>query len=318
MPTNPIYDIIEHEYEQLRDNEEHILAAKRAKLFAVEPRLKEIENELGSAGIKLSRIFLTSTNREESLQKYQAQCVALENERTALLEKHGLPKDYLRLRYHCNRCKDTGYTDGKRCQCFSKRLINHYYDMSNIRKQLETENFSTFNFDRFSTEGNPSPRTKMENIYNECVRKIADFENTPMNMFFYGRTGLGKTFMCNCVAKALLDASRNVIYMTAYDLLETLTKAHFNAEDSTLADKVSLIRSCEMLIIDDLGTETMTTLTNTELFNIINSRLLEERSTIISTNRTIPELMEAYSERIVSRLLGKYTVCEFIGNDLRL
>ena len=195
--------------------------------------------------------------------------------------------------------------------------------MSNIENVLLRENFSNFNIDIFSDEKfqgeSLTPKENMMDILGISEGFIHNFHiNNGENLLFYGTTGLGKTYLCNCIAKALLDKGKIVVYQTAFTILDIIEKHRFNRGDQKLNDyKYNLLFDAELLIIDDLGTEVANTFTNAEIFNIVNTRILRGKKTIISTNLTPKEISETYTDRVFSRILDKFLALKFYGKDLR-
>jgi len=245
----------------------------------------------------------------------------LKQEKAFLLTENNVPIQYLEEQYHCTQCQDRGFlTTGSKCSCLKQQLINKAYSMSNLTDILTKENFQSFNIDLFSNDPvagqDMSPRENMLQIANVCEGFVFNFEKyNEENLLFYGPTGLGKTFLTNCIAKALLDKGKIVVYQTAFKIFEVLEAIRFhNAQDKS---SYQLLFDADLLIIDDLGTEITNTFTNSELFNIINSRLLANKKTIISTNLTLKDIMTNYDDRIFSRLFSKYTLLKFYGKDLR-
>ena len=192
--------------------------------------------------------------------------------------------------------------------------------MSNLARVLKKENFQSFNLDLFSDQPFDgqvlTPKQNMMDILNVSEGFVFNFdEDNEDNLLFYGETGLGKTFLTNCIAKALLDRGKIVIYQTSFKLLEILEELRFKNNNDK--EKYNLLFDADLLIIDDLGTEMTNTFTNSEIFNIINSRLLSNKKTIVSTNLSPKEMMDRYDDRIFSRLFSKFTVLHFFGKDLR-
>lgn len=302
------------------------LADKRKEdLYAKIPRLEEIDTEIKLFSIKLSKILLTnSDNIDEQILKLKSDIEELKNEKAQLYKKYNVPENFLDINYECNICNDTGYTkEGKRCRCFNKQIIDNLYKMSNMVHVLNRENFSTFDINIFSNEQynneKLTPKQNMYKILETCEDFCINFDRFNMNLLFYGGTGLGKTFMCNCIAKTLLDMEKSVLYKTAYNLFELVENHKFNKQNTTEEDRInySMIFECELLIIDDLGTEFNNSFTNAELFNIINERLINEKKTIISTNLSLEQLAETYSDRIMSRVFNNFVPLKFYGKDLR-
>lgn len=287
------------------------------------PRIQEIDGELNKTGISISRALIKGVDDpEKTVASFKEYLDQLKRERAILLTENNIPMQYLDENFSCNECRDTGFTQGgQKCKCFKQQLITKAYDMSNLSNVLKKENFKTFNLSLFSDEPfdgqSLSPKQNMLDILNVSEGFVFNFEeNNEENLLFYGETGLGKTFLTNCIAKALLDRGKIVIYQTSFKLLEILEDLRFN-NDTKDRTKYNLLFEADLLIIDDLGTEMTNTFTNSEIFNIINSRLLSNKKTIVSTNLSPKEMMDRYDDRIFSRLFSKFTVLHFYGKDLR-
>ncbi len=248
---------------------------------------------------------------------------SINEEKHLLLAAAGYPEDYLDLHYECPACKDTGFIDGKKCNCFKQAAIDLLYNQSNIKKILLLENFSNFNYDWYSEDyvDPVSGISALENIINitrDVNAFISDFPSG-QNLLFYGDTGVGKTFLTHCIASELLGKGHSVLYLSAIDLFDLFSKYTFdNDSEANYRDAFSQILDCELLIIDDLGTELTNSFTNSRLFYCINERILTGLSTIISTNLSLEELMNTYSERIFSRLTMSYGIYKIFGDDIRL
>ena len=248
---------------------------------------------------------------------------SINEEKHLLLAAAGYPEDYLDLHYECPACKDTGFIDGKKCNCFKQAAIDLLYNQSNIKKILLLENFSNFNYDWYSEDyvDPVSGISALENIINvtrDVNAFISDFPSG-QNLLFYGDTGVGKTFLTHCIASELLGKGHSVLYLSAIDLFDLFSKYTFdNDSEANYRDAFSQILDCELLIIDDLGTELTNSFTNSRLFYCINERILAGLSTIISTNLSLEELMNTYSERIFSRLTMSYGIYKIFGDDIRL
>ena len=248
----------------------------------------------------------------------------LKSQKKELLTKYKVPNGYLEIQHDCNICKDKGFLDnGHKCNCLKQEIINEAYKMSNISRMLEKENFTTLDTSIFSSEKDPesniSPQQNMLQIVSICESFILDFDkDNGENLLFYGDTGLGKTFMCNCIAKSLLDKGHLVIYQTAFKMFEIIEDYKFKNADSHISkENYENLFDCDLLIIDDLGTELTNSFTNSELFNILNTRLLSGKKTIISTNLSPMQLGSNYAQRIFSRIFDRFKMVKFIGKDLR-
>jgi DNA replication protein DnaC len=322
---NPFVKEILRGYEKIRDHEYRELEKRKQHVYSLIPRVKQIDEEISRTGMMVAKVILTSPqNHEQALQEIKEKMDPLKQEKAILMTENNFPLNYLELNHQCPSCKDTGFlTEGQKCNCFKQRLINHAYEMSNMSKILAKENFQSFNLDIFSDskykDEDLSPKQNMHNILSIAEGFTINFDrNQKENLFFYGSTGLGKTFMCNCIAKSLLDKGHIVIYQTAFKILEILENYKFNNNRTPDVEMAyQLLFDCDLLIIDDLGTELTNAFTNTEIFNIINSRLIQGKKILISTNLSPVEVATIYSQRVSSRIFGEFTILKFYGKDLR-
>ena len=248
----------------------------------------------------------------------------LKSKKEFLLKQYKVPDWYLDVQYNCNICNDRGFLkNGHKCNCLKQEIINDAYNMSNLSRVLDKQNFSTLDPSIFSKEkisrSNISPYENILEIISIAELFIMHFDkDNGENLLFYGDTGLGKTFMCNCIAKELLDKGYLVIYQTAFKMFEIIEDYKFKNSDSHISkDNYENLFDCDLLIIDDLGTELTNSFTNSELFNIINTRLLSGKKTIISTNLSPMQLGSEYAQRIFSRVFDRFKMVKFIGKDLR-
>ncbi|ABR50830.1 Chromosomal replication initiator, DnaA [Alkaliphilus metalliredigens QYMF] len=309
-------------YEKKRDYTKTKRLQRLQEVYSRVPEIKKIDREVQKLGISISKSLIHGeTHPEKMIDTLKSQLLKLKQDKAMLLTENNIPLQYLDEEYDCSQCKDTGFLNtGKKCNCFKQEIINYSYKMSNLSTVLQKENFNHFNMALFSEasfeEQAQSPRENMLHILNVSEGFVFNFDkDNEENLLFYGSTGLGKTFLANCVAKSLLDKGHIVIYQTAFKLLEIISDLRFQNKQEK--NKYDLLFEADLLIIDDLGTEMTNTFTNSELFNIINSRLLSNKKTLISTNLSPKELMDRYDDRIFSRLFSKFTVLKFYGNDLR-
>lgn len=323
--ANPLFKEIEEEFERKRDKNKRSLITRQNKIYKMIPKVKEIDDKIKLTSLKMAQEILSNPDDNEKIvQKTKEEIDKLKMEKAYLLSEANIPIDYLELKYDCDECKDTGYLeDGNKCHCLMQSLINKAYKMSNLETILEKENFKNFDLNVFSNEPfedeKLTPRENMLDILSIAESFVADFDkpNAP-NLLFYGTTGLGKTYLCSCIAKALLDKNKIVIYQTAFTILELLSNRRFRAETSEMSEfEYNLLFECDLLIIDDLGTEITNTFTNAEIFNIVNTRILKNKKTIISTNLTPSELSSVYTDRVFSRISDKFLPLKFYGKDLR-
>jgi DNA replication protein DnaC len=242
----------------------------------------------------------------------------LKIKKSEILVSNNYPLDYLEIQYRCTKCKDTGFIDIKKCTCYKQKLVELYYENSDLKAILKKNNFENFNIDLYPSKksiNEPiSPRKNIDEIVSRSWNFIENFSFSPENLLFYGNPGTGKTFLSDCIAKELLDKGFLVVYRTSESLIQNLKHIRFN-NDEELED---LLINCDLLIIDDLGSEQITDFSKTELFNLLNRKLLNRKKMLISTNYDLEELLKIYSERISSRLLGDFTLCKFFGEDIRI
>ena len=309
----------------LREYDDKQLAAvreQRVRIRKIEediPELSGINSHIAqlSADMAVMRIKGDS----EGYQKASSERDELIKYRDCLMNAAGITQDDLKPRYECSICKDTGYVDGRMCTCLRSRMIDILYDQSNIREILKRENFSTFTLKYYSSEPSPalgglSPLNIAKNALACAMDFVRFFGQRNDNLFINGETGTGKTFLCNCIARAVLDAGFSVIYLSAVRLFDTLAKSMFSDDRREKQDDD--LYSCDLLIIDDLGTEYSNSFTQVSFFNCINERLLRGRSTIISTNLPMERIRSDYSERVFSRIAEKYICIRLYGDDIRI
>ncbi|MDD2572902.1 MAG: ATP-binding protein [Bacillota bacterium] len=320
-----VRDILK-EYEALQSRADKERKERVGEIHRRIPRIRDIDDTISRLGLECASysIGLKPSEQKEYLEAFAGKVEKLKGEKLALLKEHGYPPDYTEIKHKCSNCNDTGYVGQKKCSCFRQKLIDRAYSQSNLSGILSRENFSTFDINLFSAKKlqgySKTPRQNMLDILSRCESFVHNFENNEeKNLLFYGGTGLGKTFMCNCIAKKLLDKGKPVLYLTAFKLFKILEEYRFRPKDTAPdQDTLDFILTCDLLIIDDLGTELTNSFTKSELFNIINTRLLERKKTIISTNFQPDELLETYGQRVFSRLSEPYRALEFYGHDLRM
>ena len=218
---------------------------------------------------------------------------------------------------------DTGYINSRKCSCFNKKAIDLVYHDSNLKNITDNENFDTFSYEWYdNTTPDPSngltPYHNMQRIVDICHKFVDNFDKEAANILFFGGTGTGKTFLSNFIARELLNTSHSVIYLTAIELFTTFQRHDFSRFGEDKDSDANYLSDCDLLIIDDLGTEVGNTYTNSKLFYVINERMLKKKNTIISTNLSLSEIRDSYSERIFSRITSSYTILKVFGSDIRM
>ncbi len=315
-----IADIL-REYEQARLTNKRKLQERRAEVYEQIPEIRDLEQTSRSDYLALAIARIEGRAADDATQDTNR---SRTEQKRSLLAAHGYPEDYLDPIYDCADCEDTGFINGARCHCFMKRLTDRLYLMSNLRDILEHENFSTFDLDYYSREPwEDKTYTPYDNAKSilEKSHQFVDAFNTPGakrgNLLFYGDTGLGKTFLTNCIAKELLDSGHTVLYLTANELFESVLAEYHMKDNKALADVYNYVYSCELLIIDDLGTELTNSYVVSQLFEIINRRGNYGLSCLISTNLSMQKFASRYNERIMSRIVANYTIFNLYGDNIR-
>lgn len=334
MATSDL-DFLLVEYEQKKRDAEFNSQKRKEKIYKKIPRLEEIDEEINKISINKTKSILISKLTNSLNTEFENELLKLKKEKEEILKKENIDESYFKPNYECDKCKDTGYItypDKKTemCNCLKQKLINISYNKSNL-SNLQKENFKNFNFNKFSNEinigkynMNISPRENIKNIKMASENFIKNFNNPETkNLFFTGNTGLGKTYMTNCIANEILKQGKTVLYQTAPVLLENIIDNKFNKyKTNNTNDFNNQVLNVDLLIIDDLGTECINNMKLSELFTILNSRSLNLNNkitkTIISTNLSIEKIFSVYEERIGSRIAGFYDIYYFFGDDLRL
>ena len=324
MPlTSAQHDAIMRTYDSIRTANQHIQNERYQEIVASHPEFAELENAIIAVSMEAATARIGSTSSQSVTDEYRLKLAALNQKRLDCLKAAGKPANYLDSIYTCPVCRDTGYISGHKCDCFNKKAIDLVYHDSNLKNIIANENFDTFSYEWYDkTVPNPAngltPYHNMQQIVSICHSFIDNFDSEFSNLLLFGETGVGKTFLTNCIAKELLDTSHSVIYLTAIELFQKFEQYDFNKGSSDEAFNRDYILDCDLLIIDDLGTEVGNSYTNSKLFYCINERILRQKSVVISTNLSLADLRDTYSERIFSRLASSYKILKLFGQDIRM
>lgn len=306
------------ENRRIQDKKE--LEDRKREVYENIPRIKIIDKTITSLGTRAALL----AQKGQSPKGYKEDLKNLYDEKIRLLRENSYPDDYLKMHYFCDICNDTGFVGTQSCRCRKQLLIDEKYSQSNIRSLLQRENFRTFNPNLFSKnlyEDYPiSPYENMKRIVKDARIYINNFGKTSTNLYIYGDVGRGKTFLINAIAKELLDRNFSVVYMTATKLFSFMNDYlyAFSERKEELKSQYDLIFKSDLLIIDDLGSENGRNSNESNLFDIVNERIINKKSIIFSSNYSEDELREIYGERIFSRIMGSSQVFEIFGEDLRL
>lgn len=310
--TRAQYDEIMREYEAAQRRSRDRVEKMRSRVLKAVPKYRSLEDEITDAAMESAEKALDGDT--SAVGEMKKKIAGLVEKQKRLLEENGFDADCMEEKYECPDCRDTGYIQsGEKCHCLKQKILRVLYRQSNIEDVLERENFDTLRYDIYTD----SECEKMKEIIGKCKGFTDDFDDKYENILLCGSVGVGKTFLTNCMTKALLDKGHSVIYFTAIRMFDTLSHGLFSYEEDSRNIQNDLF-TCDLLIIDDLGTENITPFVAARLFDVLNERDLRKRSTIISTNLTFEELGNRYSERSFSRILGNYKVLHPDVEDIRL
>ena len=298
-------------------------AARRQRIYREVPRLEEIEQQLrGTMGRIMAQALRRGEDPVPAIQRLRAENLSLQQERAQLLTAHGYPADALVDKPRCVLCGDTGYCGGRICACLQK-----YYAQEQIRSlssllDVGSQSFDTFELDWYSPDRGSLPRSPRENAQrnlNLCRDFAARFRPGRENLLLFGAPGLGKTFLSACIARVVSEDGFSVVYDTAGHVFSQFESAKFRRDDDgdTAGEDVERCMNCDLLILDDLGTEMTTSFVQSALYQLLNGRLLAGKSTVISTNLDPEELGRRYGAPLLSRLEGEYQLLPFVGTDIR-
>ena len=313
MPlSNSQYDSILRIYAAKQAASRQELDARLARIHDEIPGLKEVEEKIVSR--RASKVRQAVMGRDDGAGGSEESLDELISRKEALLSSHGYTAEDLEPKFTCPDCRDTGFTEGEKCHCFVQAEIDLLYSQSELKEVLERENFSTFSYEWYEGED----RAVMRQNVAAARMFIEDFDTSPQNLLLMGGVGTGKTFLSNCIAKELIESRHSVVYLTAFRLFELLSRSAFSGRREGAADTDPYIFDCDLLIIDDLGTELSNSFTVSQFFLCINERMLRRKSTLISTNLDMEGLRRIYTERTFSRIISSYTIRKLPGKDIRL
>ena len=306
-------------YEKTRTEENRKLAKRREEIKNKYPEILELDTTIQKLCLNLSMAALKGITDPNDLNNIRDEITDLRAKKYEMLVSLGYSPDYLNLHYNCPKCKDTGFIGIEKCSCFKTKLIKLYYKDSELEEAVKTNNFRNFNINFYPNhklnDERYTPRKNIEDILEYITGEyLPNFKNTNTNLLFYGNSGTGKTFLSWCIAKELLDRGFLVVYKTSDDLLRALKDIKFNND----TDLENLLINCDLLIIDDLGSEQITDFSSTELFTLINKKILKNKKMLISTNLSLPLISKRYSERISSRIIGEFKLFKFFAEDIRI
>ena len=314
MPlTNTQYDRIFRQYEEKQRQSRLEMQRRRDYVYEHLPKYRELEDVTASLSVAQGKKQLFGD--EAALEKLRKSLADLKKQKKQLLTEAGLSADYLEPIYSCPDCRDTGYIDREKCHCLRQAEISLLYEQSGLQEILANNNFSLLSYEYHSGED----LLHFEKAVENCKNFIKNFDSDYHNLFFYGTVGTGKSFLSGCVAKELMDRGHSVIYFGATGLFDLLSSTSFDTKSrEERQNTYSDLYQCDLLIIDDLGTELTNQFTASQLFSLLNERHIGRKATVISTNLSLRELQDRYSDRIFSRITSNFEVCKLTGADIRM
>ncbi len=313
---------VNRKFNERKKKREALLSMRREEVYRAIPRMREIDDAIFGGGMRMLSAVWDGTGTPEAVaEEYARETAKYAAEKRVLLKEAGFEKDYLDVPYTCAHCKDTGLRDGKLCSCYLTLLTEALAAESGMGKLLQKQTFDAFDINYYAdapTEGQRlSPRKNMQSIVNVCREFARNFEKHTDSLLFYGNPGLGKTFLSSAIANELLRRGISVFYQSAGQIAEILSDARFGRGDEARTLLKEQLLKADLLIIDDLGTEFINSMTDADIFYVVNSRIMAEKSTIISTNLQLADIGRLYSDRMLSRVLGHFTKLHFYGTDIR-
>lgn len=304
-----------------RRREKAVLDAgmRRQEIMQKIPEISDIQTKLSAIGISISKCFFDKENNKSELKKLEAASLALQKKRAEILKANGYDEDALSEKYFCSVCKDTGYYNNRLCSCHKEILKENQRNALRRIAPLDECTFDSFDVRYYSAaamENGVSPRQKAERIFENCRKYAQTFHEHSPNLMFMGKTGLGKTHLSLAIANVAISKGFSVVYGTSQNILSDLQSENFGKAKNIYYSENDVLNT-DLLIIDDLGTEYKNAYSIACLYNIINTRILKKRSTIISTNFDFNQFNEIYDARITSRIAGEYSTLILEGEDIR-
>ena len=287
--------------------------ARNLEVASLSDDIRAIDEEMRSTGLLLFKTACAGGD----ITPIRERNLFLGEERRRALKKLGLPEDYTEIKYQCEKCSDTGFVGTKMCSCFKEMLITENIRSSGMGMLIEKQSFENFSLDRY--KNSPDEYRRMELNFNVAKEFADNFGEGGKNLLFIGKTGTGKTHLSTAIAKKVIEKGFEVLYDSAQNIVTAYEDDRFKSGYGPYEPKGTKYIECDLLIIDDLGTEFVNQFTVSCLYNLLNTRQNKNLSTVISTNLTAEELARKYEDRIYSRLVGRDSkILLFVGSDMRI
>jgi len=322
--STDVVEKVREEFEKKRQRAYDEAVLRQMQVYEKCAVVKEIDNALSLTGLNVFKASVESSdNLSQRIEKLKNENLELQRQKRELLKMSGFPEDYTDIKYECTKCNDAGYVGIEMCSCFKSALARASYERSGLGKVLSNQSFENFKLSYYSDNTDKdalSHREQMKSIVSKAKAYVKDFgkEGKESNLLFIGETGLGKTHITTSIAKGVIEKGYNVVYESAQNIVHAFESRQFGKENAENLDTDRFF-SCDLLIIDDLGTEFKSSFTQSVLYNLINTRINSGKCMIISTNLdTTEKFVKTYDERIASRLLGSFRTFKFVGKDIRV
>lgn len=318
--SQEIFEEVQKKLYKKRNEAWEELERKKEILYRRFPMAEKIEKELSSTALQSARAVIAGNNSKTELIKLREKNKLLREKLKEILLSVDLPEDYLEINYSCKKCSDEGFVDGIMCECMKDMLKKESYARLNSMSPLELSSFENFSLDYYSdvspVKSEQSPRKRMSLILDFCKKYAENFNVHSPGLLLTGGTGLGKTHLSLSIAREVINKGFGVIYGSAQNIVSKMENEKFkNYQNGEESERHYI--DCDLLIIDDLGTEYSTAFSSAAIYNIINSRIMMNKPTIISTNLSMKEMEKSYTYRTVSRIIGNNIRLEFLGSDIR-
>lgn len=302
---------VKEELASLRSAELAESERRKNEIYEKSPEIAKIDAALRLTGPQIFRITCAGENVGEEVNKLRKSSETLRSDRTEILLAMGYPPDYTDIKYTCTKCSDTGYTENGMCECMRKRLVKASFETSGLGYLAKKQSFDNFDISYYGNN-----IEYMRTLLNKLKEFADTFSRDSDSLLLVGGTGLGKTHLATSVAKVVMENGHEVFYESVPNVISDFEYEKFKG--GAAGEKTSRYFSAELLILDDLGTETITQFSVSCIYNVVNTRINRHLPTIISTNFDSDSLYEAYDSRLVSRLIGEYTSYSFVGTDIRM
>lgn len=315
--TREQYDEIMRSYMQKQSRRHQLSLQRRDEIYEKIPEFRQLADKVSevAVGYLHSRLGEKRDSNSATPVSVRPELDTIAARKKQLLVANGYPEDYLNVKPECPYCNDTGFTDGKKCRCFRQKEIEVLYSHSHLRELVKEQNFDHLSESYY--QGEDLQRFRV--ACSACKRMVAEFDTVFRNIYLYGTVGTGKSFLSICVARELLETGHSVLYFSAAALFDKLSMYSFDPKTKEeLRDFTADLYECDLLIIDDLGTELTNQFISAQLFTCLNERHMNRKPTVISTNLSLREIQARYSDRVFSRITNDYELYKLSGADIRV